>query len=95
MATPAQKKTAEVVLTLRLSSQAREALARRAEETGKDEATLVGEAVEEKLAPSGAAPGGRTADQWEAEFKAWVASHRPVPHFVDDSRESIYAGRGE
>jgi hypothetical protein len=33
--------------------------------------------------------------QWAAEFQAWTASHKPVCHFVDDSRESIYAGRDE
>jgi hypothetical protein len=33
--------------------------------------------------------------QWAAEFQAWTASHKPVGHFVDDSRESIYAGRDE
>jgi hypothetical protein len=26
---------------------------------------------------------------------AWAAGHKPVTQFVDDSRESIYAGRGE
>jgi ABC-type molybdenum transport system ATPase subunit/photorepair protein PhrA len=30
------------------------------------------------------------SDQWHKDFKAWIASHRPVSHFVDDSRESIY-----
>ena len=33
--------------------------------------------------------------QWVAEFRAWIASHKPLPHEADDSRESIYAGRGE
>jgi hypothetical protein len=28
--------------------------------------------------------------RWLAAFKAWVESHEPVGHFVDDSRESIY-----
>jgi predicted transcriptional regulator len=34
-------------------------------------------------------------EQWVAEFRAWIASHTPLPHEADDSRESIYAGRGE
>lgn len=28
-------------------------------------------------------------------FDAWVRSHQPLPHVVDDDRESIYEGRGE
>ena len=31
---------------------------------------------------------------WETEFREWAASHPCVEHFVDDSRESIYEGRG-
>jgi hypothetical protein len=37
----------------------------------------------------------RDADAWIAELRAWAASHRPIAGTVDDSRESIYAGRGE
>ena len=33
--------------------------------------------------------------RWLDEFHASVASHKPVDWFVDDSRESIYEGRGE
>ncbi len=28
--------------------------------------------------------------QWERNLWAWITSHKPVSHFVDDSRESIY-----
>jgi hypothetical protein len=31
-------------------------------------------------------------ERWAEAFKAWVESHKPVGHFVDDSRESIYEG---
>ena len=58
--------------------------------------SIVREAVEEKLGGSvSAGPEGKTREQWAAEFKAWVASHKSVTHFVDDSRDSTYAGRGE
>lgn len=30
-----------------------------------------------------------------AAARAWAESHEPVTHFVDDSRETIYEGRGE
>jgi len=37
----------------------------------------------------------RSAEEWVAEFQAWAASHRSLPQLADDSRESIYADRGE
>jgi len=36
-----------------------------------------------------------TYDQWSAKLRAWAASFPTLPHAADDSRESIYAGRGE
>ncbi len=36
-----------------------------------------------------------TPEQRVAALRAWAESHKPVSHFVDDSRESIYEGRGE
>lgn len=41
----------------------------------------------------GGAVRAQAAEEWVAEFRAWAASHAPVTHFVDDSRESIYEGR--
>lgn len=34
-------------------------------------------------------------DQWVDEWRAWTANHRTSSQIADDSRESIYAGRGE
>ena len=34
-------------------------------------------------------------EEWIRAVREWAASHPPVEHFVDDSRESIYEGRGE
>jgi hypothetical protein len=35
-------------------------------------------------------------EEWMKRFEKWVNSPRPpAPSFVDDSRESIYEGRGE
>jgi hypothetical protein len=39
--------------------------------------------------------GTMSNEQWIAEHRALAKSHEHVTHFVDDSRESIYAGRGE
>jgi hypothetical protein len=35
------------------------------------------------------------AERWVAELRAWAASHRRLDTLADDSRESIYEGRGE
>jgi hypothetical protein len=32
---------------------------------------------------------------WSRVLRQWAASHPPVDHLVDDSRESIYEGCGE
>lgn len=37
----------------------------------------------------------RPVEEQIAAWEKWCDSHTPVSHFVDDSRESIYAGRGE
>lgn len=86
-----------MTITVPLSPETESKLHERAAATGKDVPTLIREAVEEKLALKGepSAPSEMPYDRWKAAFDQWVASHRPVEHFVDDSRESIYGGRGE
>ena len=37
----------------------------------------------------------KTPEQKVAEWRSWVRSHKHVTAIADDSRESIYAGRGE
>lgn len=36
-----------------------------------------------------------SAEEWVKEWRAWAASHKPLPYVADDDRDSIYAGRGE
>ena len=36
-----------------------------------------------------------TADEWARALRAWAASHPVGTVLADDSRESIYEGRGE
>jgi hypothetical protein len=36
-----------------------------------------------------------SAAEWVAKFRAWAESHPKRDIALDDSRESIYAGRGE
>jgi predicted DNA-binding antitoxin AbrB/MazE fold protein len=40
-------------------------------------------------------PGFSSPEEWSKALREWAASHPRVEHFVDDSRESLYAGRGE
>jgi Arc/MetJ-type ribon-helix-helix transcriptional regulator len=43
----------------------------------------------------GICTGDLTAQEWCDRFDQWADSHKTLPHEADDSRESIYAGRGE
>lgn len=74
-------------------------LCERAARTGKDVQTIVLETLQEKLSSSPVNPmteaRNASAEEWITRFEAWVDSHPPWGRFVDDSRESIYAGRGE
>ncbi|MBW3598407.1 MAG: hypothetical protein KY475_14185 [Planctomycetes bacterium] len=36
-----------------------------------------------------------TAHEWCDRFDQWAESHAALPRAADDSRKSIYAGRGE
>jgi hypothetical protein len=42
-------------------------------------------------------PAELTAEEWSAEWRNWANADRRLPAglVIDDSRESIYAGRGE
>jgi hypothetical protein len=90
--------TLHLALTPDLEAKLRE----RATAEGKDPATVALEAVAEKLASSnGSQLPEVTArdrlDSWN-RFVAGMREHGrslPPDHFVDDSRDSIYRGRGE
>lgn len=87
-----------MTLHIPLSPEAEAQLRQRAAEAGKDLVEFAREALEERLSlsPRPAAPQSPLpADQRVAELLRWVASHRPLEHDADDSRESIYEGRGE
>jgi hypothetical protein len=86
-------------LTIPFTPEIEALLRERAAASGKDVGTFVREVVEEKLARADASE--KSAGQWTAEFNAWMqevaarASAYPPGFVVDDSRESIYEGRGE
>ncbi|HEX7376655.1 MAG TPA: hypothetical protein VF278_06055 [Pirellulales bacterium] len=84
-----------MAVTINLPSEAEQKLRAAAGRRGE---TL--EAYLEWLAIQSAGSGARSVakrapEERVAELRAWAASHAPVTHFVDDSRASIYEGRGE
>jgi hypothetical protein len=83
----------ELALKLHLTDQASERLAQRAAAAGKDVAAVASDLIEQAVDTD--SPNDMPYEQWISEFRAWTSSHQPVGHFVDDSRESIYDGRGE
>jgi hypothetical protein len=88
------------MLNIPLSAENEAKLRQRAAVAGKDVAEYVLQIVEEDLAITEVALPASPAsplkeDPWLDEFHAWVASHPRLDYVADDSRESIYAGRGE
>ena len=92
-----------MVLRLDLTAEAEARLRERAAADGKEVDRFVLDAVEEKLTGNGSGQPGsiaspareETAQEWITSFDAWVQSHPRRGYVADDSRESIYAGRGE
>jgi hypothetical protein len=84
-----------MILELNVSEDIEKRLRERAAAAGQGVEQFVLEAVDEKLASVEQAGPRLTQSEWEARLDACIARHPRVSHFVDDSRESIYAGRGE
>jgi hypothetical protein len=84
-------------MTLNLSSELEAIIRDRAAANGQDIEAFVLQAVAEKLAEADVQPPAASPsnDEWKKKLQAWIDLHPVVTHFVDDSRESIYAGRGE
>lgn len=86
-----------MTLELNIPAEIETELRRQVESRGENVESFILGAVQEGLAAKGAARRGRVleGEAWEKEFAAWLASHKPAGHFVDDSRESIHDGRGQ
>ncbi len=87
-----------MVLRLDLSPEAEARLLDRAAAAGKAVDRFVLDVIEEKLevgSVSSAALREESLAEWVRRFDAWVNSHPRRGYVADDSRESIYAGRGE
>jgi hypothetical protein len=89
-----------MTVMLNLSAEIEQLLREKAARVGKTlEAYLEGLSQQEARANhatrSGLLPG--TVEQWSAEWRAWADADRNFCSGItlDDSRESIYAGRGE
>ena len=83
-------------LTLHLSAELESKLRAQAQAMGKPPEELVLNAVQDKLASPEDSSAMLPREQWQARFEAFLASiPRTNATFVDDSRESIYEGRGE
>ena len=86
-----------MTLELQFSPDLEIQLRAQAAAAGQDVSAFVLQAVAEKLIDS--APSNSSAvqkkDNWREQLDAFINLHPVVMHFVDDSRESIYAGRGE
>ena len=80
-----------MTLTIDLPAETEARLRERAAAVGKDPATFVLDVVQEELATE---PVASNAQRITA-LRAWAARHAPLSYEADDSRESIYEGRGE
>lgn len=82
-------------LTLQLSTAVETKLRERAFAEGKDLAKLAEEVLETHLTEEAVESSDLSADERVALWLEWVSKQRRTGRPVDDSRESIYAGRGE
>ena len=87
-----------MTLHIELPAAMENALLALAAAEGKDVSTFVAEVVTERLAVPGdeaPRPSASSPQGFAQRLQAWVDLHPRTGQPVDDSRESIYAGRGE
>jgi hypothetical protein len=61
-----------------------------------EEAICAVESIISLLRPkSQAPPPFQSMEEWSQSLRAWAASHPRLDQAADDSRDSIYEGRGE
>lgn len=72
-------------------------LRRRAAAAGQDVETYLRHVVTESLTEDDVtrSVSSTTPTEFAQRLDAWIALHPVLDHAIDDSRESIYAGRGE
>jgi hypothetical protein len=67
----------------------------RAQQAGVPVESFVLQAVTERLAESEATDSAINAEEFSLWLRQWADRFPKLDHAVDDSRDSIYAGRGE
>lgn len=79
-------------ISLDFSPEDQAQLEKRAAASGLEIADYIRDMILEELETeeNGAVREPHTRDDWEREFRKWVASHRSRNPGFDDSRESIY-----
>ncbi len=82
-----------MTLTLNLSPELESQLRQAADQAGEEVEAFVLRLVRERVEPDYRQE-VEDYSEWRKRFDAWLASRKPVGHFVDDSRESIYEDRG-
>ena len=72
-------------------------LLQQAAAAGRDVPAFIREVVTERLVstPFTARPQNMSHEEFAKRLDAWIKRHPVVNHVLDDSRESIYEGRGE
>jgi len=88
-------KITEMSLILHLPPETEAKLKEQAAAIGQAPEELALRVLEEQLTIAGHSSQHLSADEWIADIRAWAERHRNLPTDADDSRESIYAGRGE
>jgi hypothetical protein len=87
-----------ITLTIQLPPEIEEKLRERAAQFGKPFETFLQEVAERAAKDETAKvppPPPMSTEEWIAEWRAFVNSRPARPIIADDSRESIYEGRGE
>jgi hypothetical protein len=85
-----------MVLTLKLTDKAETKLRHEAAASGTDVGVYVSRLIEQQLSRAEPlSPEELGIEQWCVLWRQWARDHARLPYEVDDSRETIYAGRGE
>ena len=83
-------------VSINFSSEIETQLLRRAAAAGQDVESFVRQVVTESLAEQSAEmPPKKVPSEFRERMESWIALHPKLDNVIDDSRESIYVGRGE
>lgn len=85
----------DMTIKISLSPALEDKLKERAAASGQDVAVVAAELIEQAIAGNGGTALDLSPEQRAAEWRSWAENHPRLGHSVDDSRQSIYRGRGE